>query len=880
MVRGRVRKDSPTARTIPSTVAIILALGLAAVTACAGVAQDKGTTTTAVNDTNNVRLGDIEENYCKRFPFARHSREADQVNDGSSQSGGSLDVKDPAYKDVEVKCDYFSEEGSIGKEHQHYKQDEEQVSGQVASKRDTAVSKGWIKTYGLPISDTMFQIIDRENRQRFLELFFDPERWMWKETGLEQLKGISAANSTGAGAEATFHAAFQSIKETLINVADDRQALPNSGRESGKRSYSQAIYIVQQLYKTLFVPMAILLLLPGAVLTQVKGLVTRSFLGADEDATNPFTGIIRALIAIFLIPATQLIVSYSIDVGNTLAFEVRNPSSKWIQEDLLMKWSSEQMYTPPIANDRNALPTAGHEETTSEGGGSSASGGGDSGGNTKGQAGSGGADWGGGDNSSSTGSTPRVDPGIPGAGAINTVLTYVFGGQPQAPSGDAAGSAAGTGKSAGQSEGQVKSEDTLFLSSAMQLGFNTSAHVMGSTLTVLAAYQIVFMCYLFLLGPIAAALYAWPAGISKNLFNNVFSNWLNAVVVLALWRFWWCVILAVMTQRLVHLHPDPAAPGEMMVFNCFLALLLYIPFQPFNFQPGPIVASLLEKASAGGGTSGAPGGATAPGAGSPATGTPTASQSSPLGSGSSQGGAGSTAGGRDEAQSGSKSGEGHAGDRGGSDVSGDGQGGDGNRGASGDAPHGGRRAGESGGAVSVPPPVAQMSGVAGNSVNMTPPPLGAPTAGAGQSDVARALQTEFGGSPVSAIASGTAPTVALSPRGGPGILTNTTNHRLARAGYQALRAQAPRPGYLRDAGAASPGKPSGTDSTDQSQPPAQTSAMASPALVNLNVQVSGGSSAQQDSGRQGPAVGPPAPSSPPASPPTQQPPAPNMPRNS
>src|SRR5262249_28061141 len=128
----------------------------------------------------------------------------------------------------------------------------------------------------------------------------------------------------------------------------------------------------------------------------------------------------------------------------------------------------------------------------------------------------------------------------------------------------------GGGKAAAQLENDTTMEDQKWLSTTMQVGFNSAAMVMGDALTILAGYQLVFMCYLFLMGPIAAAFYAWPSGIG-TLFKKVFNNWLDAVVVLALWRFWWCAILAVMTQRINYLHPRPGDPQEMMVYNCFMA---------------------------------------------------------------------------------------------------------------------------------------------------------------------------------------------------------------------------------------------------------------------------------------------------------------------
>ena len=512
--------------------------------------------------------------------------------------------------------------------HYYYIQLPQQASVQLPTQRDSeALHTGLIKTYGLPMSDTQFEIIDRNNRQRLLEHIFDPERWMWVQLTLGHLGTAAVANSLGGAAEAGFESAVSTIDSTLINVASEKSAEDISSGAGGGRSLAQAIHIVQQMYRSVFVPMAILFLLPGAVLTQAKGLISNAFLGGGEDSSSPFEGILRSLIALFLIPATQLIVSYAIDTGNTLAAAVRDPQQKWIQAEALVKWGKEQTFVPEKDHFKNGI-FPGDSAASSSVGQAPVSGGG--GGHTPVASNPG---VGTASNRSSSGqpagasasSSPGrqrssalsvglarsagLRPNNPVVQLMDTLLGFLFGGQRSGDQQDAHGLAPGQGqgKAAGELEQSVVQEDQLWLSGTMQAGFNGLAYLMSSAITVLTAYQVVFMCYLFLLGPIAACFFAWPTGIG-SLFRPVFANWLNAVIVLALWRFWWCVILAVMTQRIVYLHPNPGAASEMMVFSCFLALLLYIPFQPFSFNPGPIVSSILDKAGQGGGAGKATGG--------------------------------------------------------------------------------------------------------------------------------------------------------------------------------------------------------------------------------------------------------------------------------
>jgi hypothetical protein len=92
------------------------------------------------------------------------------------------------------------------------------------------------------------------------------------------------------------------------------------------------------MWKSVFVPMAILFLLPGAVLTQAKAIANTGNPIMDlaiGGMANPLDGILRSLVALFLIPATQLIVSYSIDVGNSLTNEV----TQFIQADQINGWA-------------------------------------------------------------------------------------------------------------------------------------------------------------------------------------------------------------------------------------------------------------------------------------------------------------------------------------------------------------------------------------------------------------------------------------------------------------------------------------------------------------------------------------------------------------
>lgn len=423
-------------------------------------------------------------------------------------------------------------------------------TGTVPSAREiSALNEGMIQTNGLPMSDTQYQMIDRENKQRLLDLMFDPEKWMWKEQATSHMQLASAANSLGGAAEASFKTSTEEMTRQLINIANEDSALGNSGT-------ARAIGMIQELYKSVFMPIAVLLLLPGAVMTQFKGPLMSAMMDKDEDASSPFEGILRAIIAIFLIPATQLIISYSIDIGNAMAYAVADPARQWVQLNTVYQWAQQQTFHPSPQRQNNTIQSEPIQ-----------------------------------------------------------------------------------GKSEDQAQEESIQENQGFLAGIVQLGYN-SYNALGSTaLVTLGSFQMVMLCYLFLVGPIVAAFFAWPTGVG-NLFRKVFANWLEAVVVVSLWRFYWCVILAVMTQRIVYVRPDASSEWEMMVFSCFMSLLLFVPFNPFTFQPGAVGAEMLDKAAKAGGadapinTGGGGGGASAPGAGGGSSSGAGDSSSSSSGSGS------------------------------------------------------------------------------------------------------------------------------------------------------------------------------------------------------------------------------------------------------
>ncbi len=366
------------------------------------------------------------------------------------------------------------------------------------------------------------------NAEQFAQKVPDPQGWSHVAKGVQQAQNAQNADNQGNCCKQNCQNSFAAMKLPLINVANENAAIPCASNESFK-SEANVIWMVQQMYKGCYIPMAVLFLLPGAVLTQTKSLVSFSMLGTqDDDTSSPFIGIFRSIMAIFLIPATQLTVSWCIDIGNAMT----EPIAQRVQVETLMNWVNEQAYSTDPKNNDNTIK--------------------------------------------------KVQ--------------------------------ASMGKLAGTSAKDTVQERQNDLTVTVQNMFNTINNMMSQGLNILNGFQLVMMCYLFLLGPIAAALYAWPAAIGRDLFKKAFASWLDGVIVLSLWKFWWCIVLLCMVVRLQSGNVDPTSHYEMYYFSAFMGILVMVPFQPFEFRPGEIVSHVLEKAQQGGG-GGSGGGAKGSGAG-------------------------------------------------------------------------------------------------------------------------------------------------------------------------------------------------------------------------------------------------------------------------
>jgi hypothetical protein len=441
------------------------------------------------------------------------------------------------------------------------------------------------------VTDSGAQAALRHDALRSTEMQFDPERLNHTVTGSAGMAAAGASNSSAGVAEQSFDVALQRIvyaegNGALINVANEASG---TGGNHGAlfRTIPDAVGMVQKMYKNVFVPMAILFLLPGAVISQVKGLVGRG-LGntvSVPESQHPFDGILRSIVAIFLIPGTQVFMSWSIDTGNSMAWSVRD----WVEIPRIEAWAHQLSYNPQTFDNVIKMPAPKPDYAAAGGGG-----GGGGGGGTFQQFGS------------------QYFGAI--GGIIGGLLDMAFGGI----------NAPGEGTVANMSETKTHFERQGYLDIIFQLAFNYMMYIAAFFIIILSAYQVAMMCYLFLMGPLSAAFYAWPQvnqGNNVPLFRGVFGNWLEAVIKVSMWRFFWMVVLAVVTQRLIYTGGGTSdLQWEVCMFASFLGIMLYVPQQPFNFAPAGAygeTASVYQAAmqqaqqqagSSGGGKGGGAGG--------------------------------------------------------------------------------------------------------------------------------------------------------------------------------------------------------------------------------------------------------------------------------
>lgn len=225
-----------------------------------------------------------------------------------------------------------------------------------------------------------------------------------------------------------------------------------------------------------FVPMALLLLLPGAVMAQMRAIIAQS--NPVVGQVSPIEGIQRSIIAVFLIPGSYLIVNYSVDLSNSLSYTVSSEYKNLFGSD---------MYEDAMCAEIRAFSVRYLSENE--------------------------------------GSLKVPDPDLspihngpfsPAEGKLWGKLADPCAGLYLVPPNrDDASMPAST----------IAARTVLFSSNA----------AVATAWAILCAFQMAFFYYLFFVGPVMAALWVYPI----KFLRDAFGNWVEGVVTLCFWSLFW-----------------------------------------------------------------------------------------------------------------------------------------------------------------------------------------------------------------------------------------------------------------------------------------------------------------------------------------------------
>lgn len=465
-------------------------------------------------DSNPQTNWDVRKTYFLRFPAAaQHGPKVDDNPEGHDEIDDKRSVG-PGTVDHSSSGPVFSWPVSIPT-----------ATSEVPTKRDEAIQMNLFQTFGYPVSDTQFQLIERYNQNRFLEQLYDPEKLMWLSTSIGSIQANSAGNSTANMAVNQNITAIEYCSHPIINFTIDDGNVWN------------------RLRNELFIPMAVLLLLPGAVLAQVRAIVAQGS-PAIVGEVNPFEGIIRSIVAIFLIPGSYLVINYGIDVANSIRHTISSEFQRIFGADMYEQAKCSIKRAFPINDPRSNRNAIEHSEV----------------------------------------------PHIESHDYVSPYESLSLGLRLFDPC-------------LGIDESRVPDEDVRQVKPVNRLLLNSVGAGEGLTWNIMCAFQVVFLYYLWCMGPIAAALSVWPIGQLRDAFKN----WCEGVLIVCFWTLFWHTIILLIA----------AFKGVGDTGSIFVAALLAMAVQAvksaFDFanlvSQGGSMASQLAQQSGGGGGGSAGGGA-------------------------------------------------------------------------------------------------------------------------------------------------------------------------------------------------------------------------------------------------------------------------------
>ena len=388
------------------------------------------------------------QNYFLRFPVAKEAYDFDDVDDqGKSATDGQ--VQHTANGDMVYQWPSIIPT----------------ATSKTPTKRDQVVGKDLFKTFGYPVSDSQFQVIERYNHNRLLEQAFDPERAMWTTQTAAGMGANNAANSIGSSG----------VNQVCQAIDYCSMYLNNFTAEPGN--------VWQRIRDQLFIPMAVLLLLPGAVLAQVRAIVAQGSPVLIGQEVHPLEGILRSIVAIFLIPGSFLVINYGIDVANSMTFTIASEYTRLFGSNMYDDAKCAILRAVPVEQAKNRRNAIREEEKVSHKGSTV---------------------W-------------AIFEG-------STLVTEL------------------RDPCAGIDEVRTKDEDVTYTKSLTRIFFNSIVNAQGLTWDLACTFQCVYLYYLWCMGPIAAALWVWPVASLRAALGS----WCEGVITVCFWSLFWNTVILLM----------------------------------------------------------------------------------------------------------------------------------------------------------------------------------------------------------------------------------------------------------------------------------------------------------------------------------------------
>lgn len=320
---------------------------------------------------------------------------------------------------------------------------------------------------GLPVSDAEYYLLAWKKDNERLEKEFAPQQYLHLAEAMTDMTMANASNSANAVAANQTRSAIDVVRWSIINFTAD----PTSP--------------FQLLRSQLFLPMAWLLLLVGAVAAQGRAIVAQGSPILGE--ISPFEGLTRSVVATFLIPGSFLVINYGIDVANSITFTISDEYTRLFQSDMYEDAQAAEAKALPVnkmEENRNFIPPEDEVQAQPGQGGKSPS-------------------------------------AIFEQETVNNV-TY--------------------DEEEGKREVKYSDEEMPQNMDANRMAMGAANAGLGMTWNILCAFQMAYLYYLWCMGPIAAALWVWP----MERLRAAFPSWVEGVVTLCFWSLFWNTVVLLM----------------------------------------------------------------------------------------------------------------------------------------------------------------------------------------------------------------------------------------------------------------------------------------------------------------------------------------------